>query len=112
MTGLAATTGHGTRPGQAKARALLEVFDQRRGDILRFAGDLSVPPTSNDAERGLRPSKLQQKISGRLVSIARTEDRYRIAGYLATAAQHGHDQFTVLTDAFRGTIWMPDAAVP
>ena len=112
MTGLAATTSHGTRRGEAKARALLEVFDTRPGDILRFAGDLSVPPTSNDAERGLRPSKLQQKISGRLVSIARTEDRYRIAGYLATAAQHGHDQFTVLTDAFRGTIWMPDAAVP
>jgi hypothetical protein len=113
MAGLAATTGHGTRPGEAKARALLETFDSRPGDILRFAGDLNIPPTSNDAERGLRPSKLQQKISGRLVSIARTEDRYRIAGYLATAAQHGHDQFTTLTDALRGTTWMPTtAAIP
>jgi len=113
MAGLTATTGHGRRPGQASARALLEVFDQRSGDILRFAGDLTIPPTSNDAERGLRPSKLQQKISGRLVSIARTEDRYRIAGYLATAAQHGRDQFTTLTDTLRGTIWIPEAtAVP
>ena len=34
------------------------------------------------------------------------------AGYLATATQHGLDQFTVLTDTLRGTIWMPDAAVP
>jgi hypothetical protein len=111
MSGLATTTtSRGTRPGEAKARALLEVFDTRPGDILRFAGNLSVPPTSNDAERGLRPSKLQQKISGRLVSIARTEDRYRIAGYLATAAQHGHDQFTILTDTLRGTIWIPEAA--
>jgi len=110
MSGLAATTTRGTRPGEAAARALLEVFDTRPSDILRFTTNLNVPPTSNDAERGLRPSKTQQKISGRLTSIARTEDRYRIAGYLATAAQHGHNQFTILTDTLRGTIWTPDAA--
>jgi Transposase IS66 family len=57
-------------------------------DILRFANDLNVPPTSNDAERGLRPSKIQQKISGRLSSITRTQDRYRIQGYLNTATKH------------------------
>lgn len=108
LAGLSATASHGDRPGEAKARALLEVFRDRPGDILRFLDDLTIPPTSNDAERGLRPSKIQQKISGRLTSLARTVDRYRIAGYLTTAAQHGLDQFKVLHDTFRGHVWIPD----
>ncbi len=110
LAGLADTTHHGDRPGEAKARALLEAFHDRQADILRFVDDLTIPPTSNDAERGLRPSKIQQKISGRLTSITRTQDRYRILGYLSTAAQHGLDQFKVLHDTFLGHVWIPDPA--
>jgi hypothetical protein len=110
LAGLSDTTSRGNRPGEAKTRALLETFRDRQNDILRFVDDLAVPPTSNDAERGLRPSKIQQKISGRLTSIPRTEDRYRILGYLSTAKKHGLDQFTTLLDAFLGRIWIPDAA--
>jgi len=88
LVGLSDTTSHGTRPGERKARLLLEVLRDRPDDVLRFAHDLKVPPTSNQAERDLRPSKIQQKISGRLTSIARTEDRYTILGYLSTAAKH------------------------
>jgi hypothetical protein len=108
--GLSDTTSHGTRPGENKTRLLLEAFRDREDDILRFVDDLSVPPTSNDAERGLRPSKIQQKISGRLTSITRTEDRYRILGYLTTATQHGLDQFTTLLDTFHGNVWIPNPA--
>jgi hypothetical protein len=110
LAGLSDTTSRGDRPGEAKARALLEVFRDRPDDILRFVDDLNVPPTSNDAERGLRPSKIQQKISGRLTSITRTQDRYRIQGYLATAAKHGLDQFKTLLDTFHGNVWIPDPA--
>ena len=111
LAGLSATTGHGNAPGENKARLLLEAFRDRRTDILRFVDDLTVPPpTSNDAERGLRPSKIQQKISGRLTSVARTEDRHRILGYLTTAAKHGLDRFAMLLDMFYGRIWIPDAA--
>jgi hypothetical protein len=108
LVGLSATTSHGDRPGEAKARALLEAFRDRPGDILRFARDLTVPPTSNDAERGLRPSKIQQKISGRLTSITTTQDRYRILGYLTTATKHGLDQFKVLHNTFLGHVWIPE----
>ena len=108
LAGLSDTTTVGTRPGERKARLLLEAFRDRPGDILRFVDDLDVPPTSNDAERGLRPSKVQQNISGRLTSTARTEDRYRILGYLTTAAKHGHDTMTVLLDVVLGRIWMPE----
>ena len=57
--------------------------DDRDADTLRFAHDLQVPPTSNQAERDLRPAKVQQNISGRLTSEERTQDRYTIRGYLS-----------------------------
>lgn len=108
LVGLSDTTRHGDRPGERKARLLLEAFRDRPEDIIRFVDDLTIPPTSNDAERGLRPSKIQQKISGRLTSIPRTRDRYRILGYLTTAAQHGKDQFETLLDVLLGNIWIPE----
>ncbi|HEY6422091.1 MAG TPA: IS66 family transposase [Pseudonocardiaceae bacterium] len=107
LVGLSDTTSHGTRPGERKARLLLEVLRDREADVLRFVDDLKVPPTSNQAERDLRPSKIQQKISGRLTSEKRTQDRYTILGYLSTAAKHGLDKITVLRDALTGRPWMP-----
>jgi hypothetical protein len=107
LVGLSDTTSHGTRPGERKARLLLEVLRDRPTDVLRFAEDLRVPPTSNQAERDLRPSKLQQNISGRLTSEKRTQDRYTIRGYVSTATKHGHKPIDVLRDAIIGKPWMP-----
>jgi hypothetical protein len=61
---LSDTTSHDNRSGERKTRLLLEVLRDRQADVLRFAHDLRVPATSNQAERDLRPSKIQQKISG------------------------------------------------
>jgi hypothetical protein len=58
------TQGRKQRP----CRDLLECLRDRQADVLRFPGDLRIPPTSNQAERDLRPAKTQQKISGRLRS--------------------------------------------
>jgi transposase len=112
MVGLSDTLSAGTRPGERKARLLLEVLRDRPADVLRFAHDLQVPPTSNQAERDLRPSKIQQKISGRLTSVKRTEDRYTILGYVSTAAKHGLDKITALRDALTGQPWMPALPAP
>jgi transposase len=112
LVGLSDTTTHGTRPGERKARLLLEVLRNREPDVLRFAHDLRVPPTSNQAERDLRPSKIQQNISGRLTSEQRTTDRYRIRGYLSTAAKHGHNMMDALHQAILGQPWMPPAPAP
>lgn len=105
--GLSDTTSQGNRPGERKARLLLEVLRDRQDDVLRFAHDLRVPATSNQAERDLRPAKTQQKISARLTSEDRTADRYRIRGYLSTAAKHGHNQIDALRQAILGRPWMP-----
>jgi len=110
--GLSDTTSHPSKPGQRKARLLLEVLRDREPDVLRFAHDLSVPPTSNQAERDLRPAKIQQKISGRLTSEQRTKDRYRVRGYLSTAAKHSRNMMDALRDAILGRPWIPPDPVP
>ncbi|HEY6793941.1 MAG TPA: transposase [Kineosporiaceae bacterium] len=74
--GLSATLSDGNAPGENTARLLLEAFRDREAGILRFVDNLAIPATSDDAERGLRLSKIQQKISSRLTSTARTKDRH------------------------------------
>jgi hypothetical protein len=87
-------------------------FGVSRCAVVRFAHDLNVPPTSNQAERDVRPAKTQQKISGRLTSEDVTRDRYRIYGYLSTATKHGIDQLSALRDAILGRPWMPAPPPP
>ena len=97
----------GARSKQPPARLLLECLRHREADVLRFLTDTAIPPTSNQAERDLRPSKTQQKISGRLRSEKTTRDRYAIRGYTSTAAKHGTAVFTAIRDALAGNPWMP-----
>ena len=87
-------------------------FCESRGVRFPPATLLQVPPTSNQAERDLRPSKVQQNISARLTSEERTRDRYTIRGYLSTATKHGLNQLGVLRDALTGRPWIPELPAP
>jgi hypothetical protein len=97
----------GANEKQPPGRLLLECLKHREADVLRFLSDTAIPPTSNQAERDLRPSKTQQKISGRRRSEKTTRDRYAIRGYASTAAKHGTAVFTAIRDALAGNPWMP-----
>jgi transposase len=97
---------------QEPCRDLLECLRGREDDVLRFASDLRIPPTSNQAERDVRPAKTQQKISGRLRSEETTRHRYAIRGYISTAAKHGAGVLTALRDAITGSPWMPPVPDP
>lgn len=97
----------GPKAKQKTGRCLLEDLKEREGDVLRFLADLRIPPTSNQAERDLRPSKTQQKISGRLRSETATRSRYAIRGYLDTARKHGLPVMDVIRDTLTGNAWMP-----
>jgi hypothetical protein len=97
----------GPNTKQPPARLLLECLRDREDDVLRFLSDLRIPPTSNQAERDVRPAKIQQNISGRLRSEDTTRQRYAIRGYLSTAAKHGTSILTALHDALAGNPWMP-----
>jgi len=76
-------------------------------DLVLFRTDLRIPPTSNQAERDLRPSKTQQEVSGRLRSETATRKRYAIRCHLDTSRKHGQPVMTVTRDALTGNAWMP-----
>jgi len=97
----------GANKKQKPGRMLLECLRDREADVLRFLSDLRIPPTSNQAERDLRPAKTQQKISGRLRSEKATRHRYAIRGYASTAAKHGIPVLAAIRNALAGNAWMP-----
>ena len=97
----------GAKARQHPGRLLLECLKNREADVLRFLTGTAIPPTSNQAERDLRPAKTQQKISGRLRSEKTTRDRYAIRGYASTAAKHGIATFTAIYAALAGNPWIP-----
>ena len=93
------------RPG----RELLEFCRDRSQDVLRFTTDTRIWPTNNISERGVRPLKTQQKISGRLTSDDVTQDRLDIRSYIDTARKHGKNAMDVLHDLMLGRPWKPPA---
>ena len=94
---------------QKPGRELLEFCRDRRSDVLLFTEDTSVWPTNNISERGVRPLKTQQKISGRLASDDVTQNRLDIRGYIDTARKHGKNAMDVLHDLMLGRPWRPPA---
>jgi transposase len=99
--------GPKNRTKQKPGRELLEFCTQRRDDVLRFTGNTSIWPTNNISERGVRPLKTQQKISGRLASDDVTQDRLDIRSYIDTARKHGRNAMDVLHDLMLGRPWRP-----
>ena len=69
----------------------------------------STTRSNNISERGVRPLKTQQKISGRLTSDEVTQDRLDIRGYIDTARKHGMNAMDVLHDLMLGSPWRPPA---
>jgi hypothetical protein len=92
---------------QHPGRDLLEFCRDRQADALRFTTDTQIWPTNNISEHGVRPNKMQQKISGRLTSEDATQDRLDIRSYIDTARKHGRNIMTVLHDLFLGNPWQP-----
>jgi hypothetical protein len=74
--------------------------------VLRGGRRSNAPPLP---DRGVRPLKTQQKISGRLASDDVTQDRLDIRGYIDTARKHGKNAMDVLHDLMLGTPWHPPA---
>ena len=97
---------------QHPGRDLLEFCRDRQGDVLRFCHDTQVWPTNNISERGVRPVKTQQKISGRLTSEDATQDRLNIRSYIDTARKHGCNVMDVLRSAMTGNPWSPPIPAP
>jgi transposase len=93
---------------QQKRNALAARMRDREDDYLRFARDLRVPFSNNEAERSIRMSKLRIKISGCMRSMTGAEEFCALRSYLATAARHGVSALEAFTSAFQGNPWIPE----
>lgn len=96
----------------SRAGTLVERFATHSDMILRFIVDLAVPFTNNQAERDLRPVKLQQKISATWRTLQGLADFATLRSYLSTATKHGMDTLDVLKQLFSTGPWLPTAATP
>jgi transposase len=82
---------------QKPGRDLLEFCKERSDDVFRFTGSTSIWPTNNISERGVRPLKTQQKISGRLASDDVTQDRLDIRSSSTQPASTARTPWTSCT---------------
>ena len=107
-----ANPGPRSNTKQPPGRVLLEFCRDRETDVLLFVTDTRIWPTNNISERGLRPTKTQQKISGRLTSEIITQDRLDIRSYIDTMRKHGVDVLTGIRNALTGKPWQPPLPAP
>jgi transposase len=92
------------RTAQTKSRNLLERLRDYEDDVLRFMTDQDVPFTNNQAERDLRMTKVQQKISGCFRSSEGAKIFCRIRSYLSTGEKNGVSSAEALNLLFQGKI--------
>jgi transposase len=96
-----------------KARTLIRRFRRFEDMILRFATDLSVPFTNNEAERSCRPVKVQQRTSGGAWrTLQGLTDFAIVQSYLDTATKWGLDKLDALRMIFTTGAWLPPALAP
>jgi transposase len=96
------------------ARALARRFQTFEDMILRFATRPGLDIfTNNEAERTIRPVKVQQRSSGGCWrTLQGLADFATVESYLSTAAKWGITRIDALRDLFSGHPWIPPALQP
>ena len=92
---------------ERKSFNLVSALEMLKVEATRFARDLRIPMTNNEAERSLRMAKLHHKISGCFQSDDGARHFATIRSYLSTARKHDVGALDALAQLFRGQAWMP-----
>jgi transposase len=100
------------RPKRGKTLALLDRLRDRQAETLRFLHDRNVPWSNNQAERDIRPMKIQQKVSGGFRTEAGAIVFCRIRSYLSTTTKNGIDPCDAISLALAGKPWLPKEGQP
>jgi transposase/uncharacterized coiled-coil protein SlyX len=96
------------KPKRTKPRNLLERLDKYRTETLNFMFDFRIPFDNNQAERDLRMTKVQQKISGGFRSLQGARIFCRIRGYISTVKKSSVPVLDAIRDAFLGNPYVPN----
>jgi transposase len=103
--------GHDEHPAaqgkHSKAHNLLLRLERYEPDVLRFAHDLRVPFSNNQAEQDIRMVKLQQKISGCWRTPEGARRFLAVRSYISTARKNGLDALDALRRLAGGQPWLP-----
>jgi transposase len=100
-------------PAARDALRLARRFREHETTILRFVVDLAVPWTNNQAERDIRPVKIQQRTSGGCWrTLAGLADFAVVRSYLSTATKWGINSLDALERLFTTGAWLPPATAP
>jgi len=100
-------------PHSHDALVLARRFADHETMILRFVADLAVPFTNNQAERDIRPVKIQQRTSGGAWrTLGGLADFAVVRSYLSTATKWGLTTLDALEQLFTTGAWLPPAATP
>jgi len=96
-----------------RARTLARRFRDNEQVILRFVTDLAVGFTNNQAERDVRPVKVQMRGSGGCWrTLHGLAEFATVQSYLSTAAKWGIDTIDALQELFTTGPWLPPATSP
>jgi transposase len=98
------THGKRGRTKQSFSRNLLERFKNFEDDTLRFITSKNIPFTNNQAERDLRMTKVQQKISGCFRSLEGAKTFCRIRAFLSTCKKNNLSPTDALRNLFQGKL--------
>jgi transposase len=96
----------GNHPGYTLANWLSSYADQ----IWHFTTHFDVDWTSNAAERGVKPAKRHQAVSGYWQTHATLNRWCLINSYLTTTRNHGLTVLDAITRALTGQPWLPTPA--
>ncbi len=95
------------KPKKTKARNLLERLVKYRMETLNFMFDFRIPFGNNQAERDIRMTKIQQKISGGFRSVQGSKIFCRIRGYISTVKKNSVPVLGAIRDALLGNPFVP-----
>ncbi len=95
------------RAQKSKARNLLERLDEYRDQTLAFMYDFNVPFDNNLAERDVRMTKVQQKISGTFRSENGAEAFCRTRSYISTVKKNFLNVLESIDGIFTGSPFIP-----